>query len=49
MGGKGEVTVWKGLALGKGSDGGKEDSEERAGVGCKGGRSSNRSIQQAVI
>lgn len=36
MGGKGQVTVWKRLALGKGAGGGKEDSEERTGAGWKG-------------
>lgn len=35
MGGKGQLRVWKGLALGKGSGDGKEDSDERAGAGCQ--------------
>lgn len=50
MSGKGQVTVWNGLALGKGGGGGKEDTEKRAGAGYKGRKEKQQSsIQQAVI
>lgn len=35
MDGKGQVTVWKGLALGRGGGGGKKDGE-KGRPGCKG-------------
>lgn len=49
MGGKGQVTVWKGLALSRGGCGSKEDSEERAVQDARGGKSSNSSTTNSNI